>query len=95
MEGTVTISRRFHPPRSLDEGEKVFCRLVDTPGLIELRLNGQLLACDMGQTSQNEFDISRLLQPNNLLELSFSLTAGDPERPVGILGEVTLQFGME
>ncbi len=99
-EGIITISRRFHPPRTLDEGEKVFCRLVDIPGLIELRLNGQLLPFEMGQASLIEFDISRLMQPNNLLELSFSLTEGSPaegspERPVGILGVVTLQFGRE
>ncbi|MCA9094598.1 MAG: hypothetical protein KDA68_14020, partial [Planctomycetaceae bacterium] len=90
---TVTISRRFHPPRTLDPGEKVFCRLNEIHGLIAIRLNGQTLNFDTAQTSIIEHDISALLQPNNLLELIFSLAGGADKRPVGILGEVSLQFG--
>jgi len=90
---TVTISRRFHPPRTLDPGEKVFCRLNEIHGLIAIRLNGQSLNFDTAQTSMIEHDISALLQPNNLLELTFALAGDADERPVGILGDVSLQFG--
>lgn len=91
--GTVVLSRRFHPPRQLDPGERIFCRLVEVPGLVEVRVNGEIQSLS-GTTDGLEFEVATSLKANNLLELKFTF-AKDRSEPAGILGSVSLEFGPE
>lgn len=69
--------------------------MLDLPGLIGLRLNNSALDFDPNQTSIVEHEITALLKPNNLLEMSFSLRGNHPKYPVGIFGPVTIEIGPE
>jgi len=96
LSGTVILSRRFHPPRQRDLSEKIFCVLSDVPGISKVLLNSRECSLLPGVgANENEFEIGPDLLATNLLEIHFEIDPKLSGSRRGVLGSVSIQFGLE
>src|SRR5262249_20890439 len=86
--GRVRFVRRFGKPREIDPHEHVWLTFADVEGVAEVWLNGQFLGRHEGGSGPFEFEVTKLLQPRNVLAVEVeSQTDGG-----GLWGEVALEI---
>ena len=84
--GQVRLRRRFGYPGRIDSYEHVWLTLAAVVGRAEIAVNGQTLGID--QTGTLEFEITRLLEARNRLEIVLDAEADD----AGLIGEIALEI---
>jgi hypothetical protein len=82
--GTVRFSRRFGYPGRIDDYERVWLTFAAVSGRAYVSLNSSELGFITGAA---EFEVTRLLQERNVLQVDLDGSGGD----VGLQGEVALE----
>jgi beta-galactosidase/beta-glucuronidase len=93
FRGQLRFRRRFHQPTNLDPHERVCVVFDGVGGLARVAVNGQVLGTIPAGQGTGEFEITRLLKPNNelLVEIEYAPVDGDPT-PGGLWGPVALEI---
>lgn len=90
--GTVRFRRRFHRPTNLEEHERVFIVFDGLGGTASVAVNGQQLGTVHSPQHSAEFEITRRLEPSNILtvEVEFDAAVRRDDRG-GLWGPVALE----
>ncbi len=93
VSGTVRLSRRFGCPTNLDDTEKVFLIFTGVGGKARFHVNAVEMGTVENPDQPTEFEVTQLLQPNNILlvEIQFDATESD-ENPGGLWGPVAIEI---
>jgi hypothetical protein len=91
--GTARFRRSFNRPTNLGADEQVYLILDGIGGRADISLNGNHLAVVVETMFSAEFEVTRLLEPSNvlLIELAFD-PAEHPDRPGGLWAPVALEI---
>ncbi len=89
--GTVRYQRHFNCPTNLDSHEQVFVIFTEIGGQASIRLNGSELGTAAGGPGPFEFEITTLLQSQNMLEADVTFQTADPS-PGGLWSPVALEI---
>jgi beta-galactosidase/beta-glucuronidase len=103
FRGRVRYTRRFHRPTGLDAGERVFLVIERVNATGTAQLNGQRLGDVSRVGGPFRFEVTRQLQPSNLLTIDVELprddgrTAPPASQPLtgGLIGSVRLELETE
>jgi hypothetical protein len=85
--GVVRFLRRFGYPGRIDDHERVWLTFAGVEGRADVSLNGAPLGRREGSEGPGEFEVTRLLQERNLLQVDIEAAGGD----AGLFGEVALE----
>ena len=93
VSGTVRLRRRFGCPTNLDETEQVFLVFNGVGGSARFAVNDVDLGAVENPEQPARFEVTQLLQPNNILivEIQFDATESG-ENPGGLWGPVAIEI---
>jgi hypothetical protein len=84
--GRVRLVRRFGYPGRIDSYEHVWLTLAEVVGRADIAVNGHALGTE--QTGEVEFEITRLLEARNRLEIVLDADTD----AAGLVGEIALEI---
>lgn len=103
FRGIVRFSRKFNRPSNLVDQDTVKLNFDGVYGQAEVQLNQQVIGRIAGASSKDpytectaaaQFDVSRLLQPNNSLEVTIEWN-GPADEGGGLCGVVSLSIASQ
>ena len=90
--GIVVWSRRFQKPTNLDTTERVMIAAPQLAGVIEVRLNGTSLPHDEQPQIGFRYDVTELLEPSNMLELSMECPSEEQTESLGMTEPAVIEI---
>lgn len=94
LAGSATFSRQFHSPTNLEAHEQIVIVLTEVGGAGRICLNGEVLTEFPDGAESPEVDVTRQLQPFNVLEVSlqFTPTTETSATAGGLFGPVMIEI---
>jgi hypothetical protein len=93
FRGRIRFRRRFHPPSSIEPGDRLFVVFDGVGGTGPVALNGHSLGRIEATTGPARFEVTGLLQVNNELVVDLEFTdSGAAAEPGGLFETVALEI---